>query len=263
MLAQPRVSTQTDSKTLLDLLLLGVGIFLGGLVALAGIWLWLDYHTNPAHSLLSVFSANLAALLPASSRSVMTHEAEVMGLPLVGETKAYWFMARAGGIVAYLLLWLSVVWGLALSTKITDKLIPAPLAYGLHEFLSLGTLMFVAIHTLTLLGDRYIGFNLLHLVIPFIAPYKPGWTGLGTLGFYLSLALTGSFYVRKQIGQKVWRTMHYLTFVAYGLVILHGVMAGSDSGLTLMKLIYLLTGAVVLFLTYYRLLTLKVKNSGR
>jgi len=261
VVTQSKISTQTDAKALLDLLWLGMGIFLGGLVALAGIWLWLDYHANPAHSLLAMFSVHLAALLPASLRSVIAHEAEVMGLPLAGETKAYWFMARAGGIVAYLLLWLSVVWGLTLSTKITGKWISAPLAYGLHEFLSLGTIIAAALHALVLLGDHYIGFNLLHLAIPFIAPYKPGWTGLGVTGFYLGLALTGSFYVRKQIGPKVWRAMHTLTFVAYGLIVLHAVMAGSDSGLTLMKLIYLLTGATVLFLTCYRLFTLKLKES--
>lgn len=263
MLTQPEISGQMDSKTLLNLLLLGLGVFLGGLVALMGVWLWLNYRVDPSHSLLALTSANLAGLLPSSWRSTMTQEAQVMGLPLTSQTQAYWFMARAGGIVAYLLLWVSVVWGLVLSTKIVDKLMPSSLAFGLHEFLSLGTVIFAAWHAFVLLGDHYIGFNLLHLVIPFISPYKPGWTGLGILGFYLSTALTGSFYLRKQIGQKTWRALHFLTFAAYALVLIHGVMAGSDSGLTLIKLMYFSTGASVLFLTYYRLLTLKERNPAQ
>ncbi len=100
----------------------------------------------------------------------------MLGLPLSTDTKAYWYMARAGGLVGYLLLWLSVVWGLVLSTKITEGLVSPVLAYGLHEFLSLGTLLFAAVHALVLLGDGYIGFNIFHLALPFLAPYKPFWT---------------------------------------------------------------------------------------
>lgn len=185
-----------------------------------------------------------------------------MGLPLTGQTSAYWYMARSGGIVAYLLMWLSVVWGLTLSTKISDGLVPAPIAYGLHEFLSILAVLFAALHAIVLLGDEYIDFNVFHLTIPFIAPYEPLWTGLGTLSLYLSAALTGSFYVRKQIGQKRWRALHYFTFVAYLLILAHGLMAGTDSKLGLMRLMYLSTGLSVLFLIYYRLFTLKMQKKG-
>jgi DMSO/TMAO reductase YedYZ heme-binding membrane subunit len=71
--------------------------------------------------------------------------------------------------------------------------------------------------------------------------------------------MTTSFYVRKQIGQKVWRKLHYFTFLAFGLVLVHGLMAGTDTPLPIIRLMYLGTGAGVLFLTYYRLFTLKVK----
>jgi predicted ferric reductase len=223
--------------------------------------LWLDYRADPARSLLAIFSANLVMLLPASWQGLMTSEAQIMGLPLTGQTQAYWYMARAGGLVAYLLLWLSVIWGLTLSTKITDRLVPPLLAYGLHEFLSIGAVLFTVWHGLVLLGDHYIHFTLFHLIIPFIAPYEPVWTGLGIIGFYLSAILTGSFYVRKHIGQRMWRALHYLTFGVYGLALVHGWMAGSDSELTLLKLMYLLTGGSVLYLTYYRLFTLRTKES--
>ncbi|GIK42527.1 MAG: hypothetical protein BroJett011_63600 [Chloroflexota bacterium] len=261
MVNQSEISMQSNSKTLLDVLMIGLGVFGGGVLALLALWLWLNYRGDPAHSLLPSVSAAIAGLLPASWRALLGAETRMMGLPLSGDTKAYWYMARAGGIVGYMLLWLSVVWGLALSTKITEGLVPAPIAYGLHEFLSLGTVLFATGHALVLLGDRYIGFNIFHLTLPFIAPYKPVWTGLGTISLYLSAILTGSFYLRKQIGQKIWRSLHYLTFGAYLLVLLHGVMAGSDSGLSVMRLIYFSTGLSVLFLIYYRLFTLKAKEA--
>lgn len=260
MINQPEVSIQSNPKTLLDVLMVGLGIFAGGVLALLTLWLWLNYRDNPTHSLLANLSTNMAGLLPSSWRVVLNAEAQIMGLPLSSDTKAYWYMARAGGIVGYVLLWLSVVWGLTLSTKITNGLVPAPIAYGLHEFLSLGTILFAVGHALVLLGDQYIGFDIFHLALPFIAPYRPLWTGLGTIGLYLSAILVGSFYLRKQIGQKTWRTLHYLTFGAYLLVLTHGIMAGSDSGLGVMKLMYFSTGFSVLFLVYYRLLTLKSKE---
>lgn len=261
MVSQSEISMQSNSKSLLDVLMIGLGVFGGGILALLTLWLWLNYRSDPAHSLLSSVSIAMAGLLPASWRALLGAETRMMGLPLSGDTKAYWYMARAGGIVGYVLLWLSVVWGLVLSTKITEGLVPAPIAYGLHEFLSLGTVLFAVGHALVLLGDRYIGFNIFHLTLPFFAPYKPVWTGLGTIGLYLSAILTGSFYLRKQIGQKIWRSLHYLTFGAYLLVLLHGVMAGSDSGLSVMRLIYFSTGFSMLFLIYYRLFTLKSKGT--
>jgi predicted ferric reductase len=262
MINQSKVSSQANSKILFDLLSIILGTVFGGAIILIGIWLWLDFRADSTHSALAVLSANLAATLPASWRVFLGREAEVMGLPLTGGTKAYWYMARAGGMVSYLLLWLSMVWGLVLSTKITQRLVPAPIAYGLHEFLSLGTMLMVMVHAVVLLGDSYIGFNLLHLAIPFLAPYEPLWTGLGTVGFYLGIVLTGSFYIRPHIGQRVWRILHYLTFAAYILALAHGLMAGTDSGLKLMKLLYLITGGTVLFLIYYRLLIFYQKKWG-
>ncbi len=260
MTTQSKIFNQSDLRTLLDMFLVAVGVFTGGLVALLTLWLWFDYRADPGRSLLATGIAPLSAMIPNWLSSLAFSEAQIMGLPLTGQTSAFWYMARSGGIVAYLLLWLSTVWGLTLSTKITDGLVPAPIAYGLHEFLSIGAVLFTAIHTVVLLGDEYIKFNLLHLMIPFTAPYEPLWTGLGVVGLYLTAILTISFYFRKKIGQKLWRKMHYLAFAGYALVLLHGLMAGTDSSSVGFKLMYLGTGFTVLFLTYYRLFTLKVKT---
>jgi len=260
MVTQSKVSTRSDPRILLDVTAVGFGIFLGGLVTLVGIWLWLDYQTNSSSSLMAVLSANAVAILPATIRQYLNQEAQLMGLPLTGHTSAFWYMARAGGIVGYLLLWLSMVWGLTLSTKITAGKVPAPIAYGLHEFLSVLALLFSVLHAVVLLGDKYIQFNIFHLLIPFISPYQPVWTGLGIIGLYLSLIFTGTFYIRKFIGQKTWRFLHYFTFTAYLLVLAHGLMAGTDTPHPVVKLLYLGTGLSLLFLIYYRLFTLKIKS---
>ncbi len=263
MVTQPKPSIPTDLKTVMNIALINLGVLGGGLMALVGLWLWLDYHANPTHSYLALISAQLATTLPPAAREFLAAQAQLMDLPLAGKTSAYWYMARAGGLAAYLLLWLSTVWGLVLSTRVTANLIAAPLAYGLHEFLSILAIVFAGLHALVLLGDTYIQFNLVHLIVPFTAPYEPFWTGLGTMTFYLSTALTGSFYLRKLIGQKTWRALHYLTFATFLMALAHGLMAGTDSPLAVLKLVYLGTGFSVLFLVYYRLFTLKAGKSTR
>jgi DMSO/TMAO reductase YedYZ heme-binding membrane subunit len=86
---------------------------------------------------------------------------------------------------------------------------------------------------------------------------------LGILSFYLILLTSVSFSFRKQLGQRRWRQLHYLTFVAYGLVTLHGLMAGTDSADPGMRLVYLGSSTLVIFLTLFRVLAGADQPEGR
>jgi predicted ferric reductase len=193
--------------------------------------------------------------VPLAARQAIVTETALMW-PAAAETSAYWYLSRGAGLVSYVLLWATAAWGLLVSTKLAKGLIAAPFAAGLHEFLSLTTLSFAAFHGLVLLGDRYINFNLINVVYPFAATYRPGWVGLGQVGFYLTAALVLSFYVRKNVGPRTWRAVHFLTFPAYGLVLVHGITSGTDSSALPVQVMYLATGTAIVFLVYYRLLTL-------
>ena len=222
------------------------------IVALAAAWR--NYQLATDHSWLSQFSRAAAGLLPPSWQSAAAEQAQAMGLPLAADSKAYWYMARAGGVLSYILLWLATCWGIMMSSKIIKGLVDVPVAYALHEYLPILGVVFAALHALVLLGDSYIAFKPWQILVPFASPYKPFWTGLGVLAFYLSIALIASFYVRKRIGQKTWRALHYTSYLAFLIALLHGVMAGSDSGTTTMRALYLVTGATSIFLLLYRLL---------
>jgi predicted ferric reductase len=200
-----------------------------------------------------VGATDTGAALLAQLGITIAREGQVMGLPLVENTKAYWYMARAGGILAYLLLWLGTVLGVLMSGKVTKGL----LAYGIHEFLPILAVIFAGLHAAVLLGDQYIGFSLGNLLVPFSAPYRPLWTGLGTLTFYLSAALVASFYVKRWIGRRTWRLFHYTTYLAFTLALVHGMMAGTDSTSPVVRWMYLLTGAALVFATLVRVLTIK------
>jgi len=178
--------------------------------------------------------------------------------PWIGlDGKTPWHISRSAGIVAYLLLAGSTIWGLLLSSKIIKEIIPPAVSLALHNMLSWIALTFSVVHGLVLIFDDYYSYTLRDLAIPFIGPYRPGWVGLGSLSFYLSLLISVSFYFRKQLGQRRWRSLHYLTFIGFILVTLHGTMSGTDSGSFLIQVVYLVSGLTVFFLTAYRLLTRK------
>ena len=170
-----------------------------------------------------------------------------------------WHFVRSSGTVAYLLITASTIWGLLLSSKLIKETVPAILSLAMHNFLSWAAIGITGLHMLALLFDTYYSYTLADLLIPFIGPYRPGWVGLGIIGYYLMLLTSISFYFRKQIGQKRWRQLHYLTFIGYIATTIHGIMAGTDSGLSTMKMVYWGSGLLVLFLTNYRILTAKTK----
>ena len=209
----------------------------------------------------ALFERRTAVTSIQAMRTNLEVQARLMGLPFTAGSQAFWYLARAGGIVAYLLLWLATCWGIMMSSKVIKDYVPVPVAFALHGYLPILGVVFAAIHALALLGDTYIGFSLFQLLVPFTSSYEPIWTGFGSLAFYISLALLLSFTIRKKIGPKVWRAFHYTAYVGFLLALVHGVMAGSDSKTQVMQMIYLTTGGISLFLLYYRLLAYAPRKS--
>jgi predicted ferric reductase len=162
-----------------------------------------------------------------------------------------WYITRAAGLAAYLLLWLSVAWGLAVSSKILDRLLHRSVTYEFHQFLSLLALGFTALHIIVLLFDSYLPYSLAEILVPFISPYRPLWVGIGVLGFYLSVLVTVTFYLRNRIGMKAFRVIHYLSLLGYLGVLAHSLLSGTDSSLTSVLGLYAITFLVTVFLTCY------------
>lgn len=176
------------------------------------------------------------------------------GIGVGSDTQSFWYLSRASGMVAYLLLWVSVTWGLLLTTRLGKLFLSSPLMLDAHQFLSNLGVGFAFFHGLILMGDQYLSFPLSAVLIPFAGAYAPLLVAAGQIGLWFSLLLIISFYVRRWIGVKAWRMVHYLGFAGYWLVLIHAVLLGSDSGHPLVAVLYLVTAAVMIFLTAYRIL---------
>jgi len=171
--------------------------------------------------------------------------------------QAMWYVTRAAGLIAYLLLWLSTAWGIAVSSKIFDPVLQGAFTYDFHQFLSLLAIGFVVLHIVVLSADRYLPFSVAAILVPFIAPYRPLWVGIGVVGFYLTLLVTVTFYLRQRIGMKAFRMIHLASFAAYAFAAIHGLMAGTDSVLPAAQLMYAGTTLVIVFLTVYWVVMLR------
>ncbi|HZQ08804.1 MAG TPA: hypothetical protein VFD70_19635 [Anaerolineae bacterium] len=174
--------------------------------------------------------------------------------------EGFWYVTRAAGLAAYLLLWLSTLWGLAVSSKIFDPLLHRAFTFDVHEFLSLLAIGFVVAHVGALILDSYMPFSIPEILVPFLAPYRPLWVGIGIIGMYLTLLVTVTFYLRSKIGQKAFRTIHLLSFISYIAVTVHSVFAGTDSALISTKLVYIATALVIALLSVHWWMTRRAKQ---
>lgn len=168
------------------------------------------------------------------------------------QPKAYWYLARASGFVAFIVIWLSLALGLIITNKMARLWNGGPTAVELHQFTTWLAVGLTVFHALILIGDQYIKSTPLQVMTPFgYVNYKPEWVGVGQIGFYLTVVVAASFYFRKRLGYRTWRLLHYMSFVVYLMVTVHAVFAGTDSNTLL--LVYLALGMGVYLLTMHRI----------
>ncbi len=209
----------------------------------------------------AIFVAVLCVLwLGQSAAQPIAHS--ISGLFSTDTVQAWWYVTRAAGLTSYVLLWLSMVWGMAISTKIFSPTVEGTYTYDFHEFLSLLGLGFVLLHVIVLAVDKFLPFSLWQMLVPFTDSYRPLWVGLGIIGFYIFLLVTLTFYMRQSIGKQAFRSIHILSLLGYLGATAHGLFAGTDSALPVTRLIYAGTFLVVVFLTAYWLVMRALNNKA-
>jgi predicted ferric reductase len=166
--------------------------------------------------------------------------------------KMFWTGSRLTAFLAYLAFAGSVCYGLGMASGFIDAIAGRPVSFTLHQDLALAGLAFTAAHVFLLLGDKYIGFDLQTLLVPGTSPYRTVPVAVGQVAAWAALATVLSFYARRLMNPKVWRSLHTLSVIVFLLATIHGLYAGSDSKLDLIWWVYVGVALVVLFLFTYR-----------
>jgi methionine sulfoxide reductase heme-binding subunit len=141
---------------------------------------------------------------------------------------AYWYLARGTGAVALVLLTASVVLGILGSVRFTARRWPRFAVDAVHRDVSLLVIVVLVIHIITSVLDGFAPITLLDGVIPFVSGYRPLWLGLGTLSFDLLLAIVVTSLVRRRLGYRAWRAVHWIAYASWPVAVLHGLGTGSD-----------------------------------
>jgi sulfoxide reductase heme-binding subunit YedZ len=178
---------------------------------------------------------------------------------------ADWYAARAGGVVAYVLLTAGVLLGMSMSSGVRLERWPRFALQDVHRFAGLLTGTFVTIHVVTIAIDAYLPFSLSSLLIPFTAAYRAVWTGLGVVAaeLLLALAVTNRLRTIHRLDYARWRRVHYLNFAVWLAATAHGLGSGTDRSTTWLLALYTVAVAGVAGMTAWRVLRRRPLRSPR
>ncbi len=171
-----------------------------------------------------------------------------------------WNVIRATGITAYILLFLAVFAGVTLRLGLSLGRWKAVI-HLLHQNSGWLTLIFSIVHGVLLLFDAYLPYNIVEILVPFAAEHQPFLSGLGTITFYLILIVMVSSDFMQRFGKKVWRYLHFSTLPAFFIALFHGLNQGTSSQESWAKLMYVITGSILIGVILMRLMNNKPKKT--
>ncbi len=168
-------------------------------------------------------------------------------------TTDVWYTIRATGVVALVLLSLTVVLGILTAGRVRTRSWPAFAQAELHKRISLLALVFLALHVATAVLDSYVNVGWVSALVPFASPYRPLWTGLGTVAVDLLVAVAVSSALRQRIDPRTWRGIHWLAYGSWPVAMAHSLGIGTDASQLWMDAVAGLCAAGILAALCWRL----------
>lgn len=152
-------------------------------------------------------------------------------------SQALWFLSRGSGLVLLVLFSCVVVLGVAQRLGSAPRRLPRFVVAELHRTLALFAVALLALHVVTAILDPYVSIGWLATFIPFVSPYRTLWIGLGTLAVDLGGAVLITSLIRRRLGFRAWRAVHWLAYLAWPVAFAHSLTAGNDLGMPWVALI--------------------------
>jgi predicted ferric reductase len=169
-------------------------------------------------------------------------------------TQIWWDTARASGFVAWALASAAVLSGLQQSTRLARRPTPS-WVLAVHRYAGALAVAFTGVHLLGLAADSFIGFGPSDLLVPFASGYRPSEVALGVVAMYLLVAVELSSLVMQRIPRRLWRGIHFSSYLIFALATIHGLTAGTDGGEPVFLIACLVVTAAVMFMTLVRILS--------
>ncbi|MCL6587464.1 MAG: ferric reductase-like transmembrane domain-containing protein [Anoxybacillus sp.] len=168
------------------------------------------------------------------------------------ESLSVWNVTRAAGLTSYVLLFLSIVAGMLQSFSQMPPSVRKIWNIGHQSFGWFG-LLFGLVHGIVLTLDRKQGLEWKEIFVPFAASEHSLLIGIGIIALYAVVIVMVTSDWLKWIGRYVWRAIHYLSFPAYLLALVHSVLLGSDTQYRELTIMYAVTAGIVIMLFILRI----------
>jgi methionine sulfoxide reductase heme-binding subunit len=228
-----------------------------------------QYHTNP-----QVFDTDgdgrgdgdeiIEGTNPLDKESSRIAELSAPDPGILGSPQKFaWYLGRASGILAFILLSGVVIFGLIISSRAFINVVPGAVAYEAHRFIAWLALATIILHFSSFFFDDFLRLRVVEAFVPFILSRElktalgfdiGNAAALGIISFYLIIILVLTSEFRAKMSAKVWRRIHYISFIAYSLFLLHGLMSGTDSREWWMRALYSLSASIVALFVLARII---------
>lgn len=166
-----------------------------------------------------------------------------------------WYLIRASGIVAWLMMTASVLWGIVLATDLFPNRRRGAWLTVMHRWLAGLTAFFLAGHLGALLADRHGDFGALDILVPYASSWRPTAIAAGVVALWLFLAVELTALAAKRLPGAWWRGIHILGYWVFWLTTIHAAFAGTDATRPVYIVSALAAVALVVFAASYRILT--------
>jgi methionine sulfoxide reductase heme-binding subunit len=141
-----------------------------------------------------------------------------------------WYATRATGIVALILLTVTMVLGIATVKRARARNWPGFAQQEIHRRISLLSVVFLGLHVLTSVLDTFVSIGWASILIPFTSSYDRLWVGVGTVALDLMVAVFVTSLLRARMKPGTWRAVHWLAYLSWPVALAHTFGMGTDAG---------------------------------
>ncbi|WP_427016580.1 ferric reductase-like transmembrane domain-containing protein [Pseudarthrobacter sp. P1] len=142
--------------------------------------------------------------------------------------EALWAFGRASGFLSLGLLTVSVLLGILTRSGRPLAGLPRFAVALVHRNVALLASGFLLLHVVSLMLDSYAQLNPVDAAVPFLGAYRPLWQGLGTVALDLLLAIVATSLLRRRLGARMFRVVHWLVYAMWPLALAHAIGNGTE-----------------------------------
>jgi sulfoxide reductase heme-binding subunit YedZ len=177
-------------------------------------------------------------------------------------SQVLWYVTRGTGLVDLVLLTLTLVLGVGQLARWAPEGWPRFVVGALHRNSGLLSMLFLALHVVTILLDTYVHVGIWAVVVPFVSGYHPLTLGLGAIALDLLVAVVVTSLVRERVGYRVWRAVHWAAYAAWPLAVAHGLALGTDAGVVWVDVLNGICVAAVVAVVGWRIVRTGLRPSA-